>query len=100
MWRFTDGVTFELEDTLYPPAPQYVNALMVDDVNQDGRIEILIGGDSGLMVYDDGAEELLWQMQDLGTNLGRHNHILSRDIDADGRKEVIIGSNIALLQFD
>jgi hypothetical protein len=65
-----------------------VASIRVDDIDSDGKREILVGTYQDLIVLDSDGKDL-WQYM---TN-GLIREILSGDIDNDTRKEIILGSN-------
>jgi hypothetical protein len=70
----------------------YINSIIVDDINGDGKKEVLAAGEDDDRVYcltHDGS--LLWSVSLTG-DLRNRNALAVGDVDGDSRKEVVIGT--------
>lgn len=66
-----------------------ISGVVIDDINNDGKNEVIIGSGNGVYVWDrDGV--LLWSN---GAPVVTHSSPAVADIDGDGIKEVVIGSD-------
>lgn len=65
-----------------------VASLLVDDIDSDGKAEILVGSYAELIVLDNKGGDL-WRYATGGVI----QDIISEDIDGDGKREIVLGSN-------
>lgn len=70
----------------------WINSIVVDDINRDGKKEVLVAGENDNRVYCLTNEgDLLWSVS-LAGDLRNRNALVVGDVDGDSEKEVVVGT--------
>ena len=94
-----DGQTFAEEFNINVSSSSIVG-LQVDDIDNNGKVEIVFANSGSLGICNVNSSDILWKSEILSSSAGAYNSIVVSDTNSDGRTEVFTGTAHTVVEFE